>query len=678
MLIKNIWDFFVLALCPIAVAVAVIINRRSPKRSLNRFLGLFLVLIASGQVLQLIAFNFGGLIFLRIANVLGNLGIVTAGLIHDAVLHPTSTPLARIKRSAVFLVPALIVTAIPLTNFWIPFFTPFSRSYPVHGALFFYYLGLRAALAGWIVVMAFKSRRLVPKSRRFDAYSFITLALFLFTLMILVLIARVSSHREAVRWIEAFVGVYYPFAAWMMTSPRLYRIREFARVGIEILIGLSLPLAAILLMLHLADSIPTIWLAAALATAAYPLALLGNNLAGRTLHRLSDKERQNTKAAVATLVSNEWSETVLQDTFCAIVSTFMGGADVECTTLDSLTENRLQPVRSLLVSEAARKGWLTTRSIERSADVKKMEALHQAFSDENLLLILVSESRGNYCVLFISQVSSLKIATHPIIAFLSELLSMYQNGRERIFLARKAVHNDRLATLGFIASQVSHDARNRLDSIRAALDLLKQRQEEQLTMEHRELLLQELDTFLIDFNISLDMARIDAARIITCSVRTIIEDVVRVFRPYASSYGVLIEISFNHECGPIAADRRLLRQTLFNLLRNAAEALKLTRAPRILIRTSSSRPNKMHLDVQDNGPGVPLEAYDRLFSEFNTTKEAGTGLGLSLCRTAMAMMNGSVQYLTPKGQEHACFRLDIPVAEEPLLDNVSTFTVSVI
>jgi two-component system sensor histidine kinase PilS (NtrC family) len=96
--------------------------------------------------------------------------------------------------------------------------------------------------------------------------------------------------------------------------------------------------------------------------------------------------------------------------------------------------------------------------------------------------------------------------------------------------------------------------------------------------------------------------------------------------------------------GDVQGDELFLRQVIGNLVRNAAEACaEAGIVPTIAIRgqvddtTRTSR-----LIVEDNGPGVPEEARERIFQPFFTTRSRGTGLGLAIVQKIIVMHNGRV------------------------------------
>jgi signal transduction histidine kinase len=231
-----------------------------------------------------------------------------------------------------------------------------------------------------------------------------------------------------------------------------------------------------------------------------------------------------------------------------------------------------------------------------------------------------------------------------------------ENGRG---VGAKERARDRLAAVGFIASLVGHPVRNRLAGVRAVLELLDAGMEQSLSSEHRATVLREFNAFIDNFNLGIEMVRCDFGRVEEVSAREVVGEAVDLFRPAAERAGIAIELDCAAGADRVWVDRALLRQSILNLLRNAAEALGATAGRRITLKTGNE-PGRRWIEVADNGPGVPARLHDRLFREAVTGWPGGTGLGLSLCRDAMTLMDGSIDYLTPKGAPGARFRLNVP------------------
>jgi len=91
----------------------------------------------------------------------------------------------------------------------------------------------------------------------------------------------------------------------------------------------------------------------------------------------------------------------------------------------------------------------------------------------------------------------------------------------------------------------------------------------------------------------------------------------------------------------VVADRFRLEQVIVNLMQNAAEALE-GQIDRQIVLTVQQFENWIELRVADNGPGVPDEIRDQLFTPFVTNKVSGLGLGLVICRDIVAGFGGEL------------------------------------
>jgi two-component system nitrogen regulation sensor histidine kinase NtrY len=96
------------------------------------------------------------------------------------------------------------------------------------------------------------------------------------------------------------------------------------------------------------------------------------------------------------------------------------------------------------------------------------------------------------------------------------------------------------------------------------------------------------------------------------------------------------------------ADPDLLAQVLINLLRNAAQAMAATAAPRLALRLFAQGQTTV-LEVEDNGPGVPHSLRQDVFLPFFTTRATGTGVGLNLARQIIVAHGGAIDILDAPG-----------------------------
>lgn len=104
----------------------------------------------------------------------------------------------------------------------------------------------------------------------------------------------------------------------------------------------------------------------------------------------------------------------------------------------------------------------------------------------------------------------------------------------------------------------------------------------------------------------------------------------------------------------IQADEQMINQVLLNLIKNAVQAVKGTIAPEISVSCVLIE-KRIVLKVSDNGEGIPPEISDEIFMPFFTTRQKGTGVGLSYSRQVMAMNGGRIEFDSQPGRTQ--FRL---------------------
>ena len=126
-------------------------------------------------------------------------------------------------------------------------------------------------------------------------------------------------------------------------------------------------------------------------------------------------------------------------------------------------------------------------------------------------------------------------------------------------------------------------------------------------------------------------------------VRPWAEELAAMFRASDVAAGVDLAVQVDPPSLSLDADPDLLFQVLLNLLRNAAEAASAHAAPpAVSLVFSRTKGGRTSIEVGDNGPGVPPSLRQDVFLPFFTTKEKGTGVGLSLTRQVVLAHQGSI------------------------------------
>jgi signal transduction histidine kinase len=126
------------------------------------------------------------------------------------------------------------------------------------------------------------------------------------------------------------------------------------------------------------------------------------------------------------------------------------------------------------------------------------------------------------------------------------------------------------------------------------------------------------------------------------SAAELFDNVRRLLSVQIREHGLDLVIRVVPEDLQVTADPDLIEQVLINLTLNAIQALEGQAGARVELRARIDRRSRPVLQVVDNGPGIPPDVQERIFVPFFTTKEDGSGIGLSLSRQIMRLHGGTL------------------------------------
>jgi two-component system, LuxR family, sensor kinase FixL len=126
-------------------------------------------------------------------------------------------------------------------------------------------------------------------------------------------------------------------------------------------------------------------------------------------------------------------------------------------------------------------------------------------------------------------------------------------------------------------------------------------------------------------------------------------------------HDIEVQISLDPEAESVFVDRIQIQQVLVNLIRNAIEAM-LDSPVRSLTISTSAEEDMITVAIEDSGSGISDELAPQLFQPFVTSKEAGMGIGLSICRTIIEAHGGRI-WFEPAAEGGTIFQFTLPKAE---------------
>jgi two-component system, NtrC family, sensor histidine kinase PilS len=224
---------------------------------------------------------------------------------------------------------------------------------------------------------------------------------------------------------------------------------------------------------------------------------------------------------------------------------------------------------------------------------------------------------------------------------------------------------ERLAVVGGVAAAVAHEIRNPLASISGSIELLAS--SPQASADDRQLMdivLREVDRLNGLIGELLDYARPRERATMRVELAPLVEETLHVFAQDRSQTDVAVRLVRGPGGGEawIEGDPARLRQVIWNLVRNAAEALD-GGGGEVVVTVSATR-DEVELVVADTGVGIAPEDQEHLFEPFFTRKARGTGLGLAIVHRVVTDHGGSVEVDSTPGRGTRMV-VKLPLAAEP-------------
>ena len=233
---------------------------------------------------------------------------------------------------------------------------------------------------------------------------------------------------------------------------------------------------------------------------------------------------------------------------------------------------------------------------------------------------------------------------------------------EREMRARLA-ETERLAAVGELVAGVAHEVNNPLCTISAFAQLLQR--DGGMTPDQREsvdIIASETMRASQVLRDLLTFARRSESESEKIHLNELIERTMRLRSYEMTSLGITSEQLLAAELPMVQGDPRQLQQVLLNLVMNAMQAMESLGSGSLRIATRRDD-DRVLIEVQDSGPGIPIEARAHVFEPFFTTKRNGTGLGLSVSYGIVAAHGGTIS-IAHTGPEGTMFRVTLPAMEE--------------
>lgn len=245
---------------------------------------------------------------------------------------------------------------------------------------------------------------------------------------------------------------------------------------------------------------------------------------------------------------------------------------------------------------------------------------------------------------------------------------MVEQVRDMLRRVREGRH---LAAVGQFASQLSHEIRNPLTSIKLNLQSLERDATDGRIPKDSarpvEICLREVSRLERVVRGVLDVARTREPVREACSVHSAVTEALDVLRPQLEKQRIVLQRDFRAADDIVGGDVEQLKGVFLNLLLNAAEAMPEGGTIWIASQSgdASGGPDErmIRVRVADEGPGVPPELREKIFEPFFSTRAEGTGFGLVLAQHAVEEHGGNLTLeVNERGEAGATFVVELPLS----------------
>jgi two-component system nitrogen regulation sensor histidine kinase GlnL len=229
---------------------------------------------------------------------------------------------------------------------------------------------------------------------------------------------------------------------------------------------------------------------------------------------------------------------------------------------------------------------------------------------------------------------------------------------------------DRLAALGEMAAAIAHEVKNPLAGIEVMAGILKRQlpESEDAQAILRDIIKEAKMANAIVLEV-LDFVRPIRLQLERVALADVVRDAISMAESHVPRGEIQVPVAIPEDLAPIQGDPHQLRQLFTNLLTNAFEALggkgqvalKATHlAPEEEAPADAHNVPMIQVEVTDDGPGVPADVMDRIFSPFFTTKPQGSGLGLAIVRKIVDAHDGRID-VSARAEGGTRFRVTLPL-----------------
>ena len=215
-----------------------------------------------------------------------------------------------------------------------------------------------------------------------------------------------------------------------------------------------------------------------------------------------------------------------------------------------------------------------------------------------------------------------------------------------------------MAAAGRLSASIAHEVNNPLQAVQNCLHLAGRGDlSEEQRQEYFELAKTELDRLMSTVQRMLEFYRPGAISPTDVDLQSVLQHVLNLMSKQLEKQDIRVKVDIPSNLPKIIADGSQIQQVLLNLILNSSDAM--TDGGEIQVRARAVK-GGIEILIRDSGPGIPDEWQPNIFDPFFSTKDGGTGLGLTVSYNIVTAQGGALELVSNNGPG-ACFRVYLPI-----------------
>jgi two-component system, NtrC family, sensor histidine kinase HydH len=225
-------------------------------------------------------------------------------------------------------------------------------------------------------------------------------------------------------------------------------------------------------------------------------------------------------------------------------------------------------------------------------------------------------------------------------------------------LHEQLVQSEKMAALGAMMAEITHEIRNPLVSIGGFTRRLAKKLQHSEDKKYIDIVLSEVSRLEGIIHDNLSYIKEVSLQLSEADINDVIQDILTLYEDELAQRHVTVDKKLSSFLPMLRMDTQQIKQAVINILKNAMEAME--NGGTLFIRTSLlDETNEVAIEFGDTGPGISAKAMHNIFNPYYTTKPRGTGLGLPITNRIIKAHKGKIE-LKNKDTGGAIFTIKLP------------------